>query len=61
MRLALYLLSYKLWCMKMGFEFDSRSMNSVAINYKSFRGTYTGRKNMNYSIRDVIKKIKGEN
>lgn len=62
MRLALYLLSYKLWCIRMGFEFDSRSANSVSINYRSFRRTYSGRRNMNYGIKEVIKYLrKGEN
>lgn len=64
MRLALYLLNYKLWCDRMGFDFDARSANSVAINYKSFRQVPSGRKGIRYSIREVIKLIrakKGEN
>lgn len=60
MRLALYLLSYKLWCMRMGFDFDSRSANSMAINYKSFKDTYTGRKGIRYSVREAISFLKQE-
>lgn len=61
MRLALYLLSYKLWCDFMGQEFNSRTANSAALMYKGFRSTPKGRAGNNYTIRKMIKKLRGEN
>lgn len=58
MRLALYLLDYKLWCDSMGFLFDARSANSVCLNYKGFKDTPSGRMGIRYSIRNAIKTIK---
>jgi len=60
MRLALYLLNYKLFCNRHGFEFNARSAMSVAINYKSFRDTYKDRKNMNHSLRQAISFLRNQ-
>lgn len=58
MRLALYLLDYKLWCDTMGFDFDARSAYSVSLNYKGFKRTPSGRMGIRSIIRNAIKKIK---